>query len=202
MIVDNRIWIISAFKSRRIHNQRLNRTSRLPVTLECTIQRVRIKILIPSTDNSHYISGIIVNGNSCSLHIVGAVIIFLCKSGKCIIYRALQLFLFIHINGGINFISTGIKLFLASCIKFIILLVVSFLFLIRIKIILEYKSLLLHQRTCCAIIGVRIHIIVDLVCIFLLWTVKFNIFLRRLVILFLCDFTIILHILKNQIPAF
>ena len=195
MIIHNGIRIVSTLETWCIHKQWLDGTSRLTVTLVSTIERIRCKVLIAATDDRNDISCAVVDRHSGTLHIIGSVIIQIGIRSKFIIHSLLQCILLVHINRGINLIAARIQLLLTGSIQLVIFLVVRLLLLLRIKIILEGKTLLLHQCTCCAIISVSIHEIVHDTVLRLLRPVQCDFFLAGLIILLLRDFAIVPHIL-------
>ena len=115
------------------------------------------------------------------------------------IQNLLQPFLGKEIDCRRDLIPTGIKFMFRLLISLIIELAIFFISIIGIKLIPEFKSVLLHKIIDCAIDGICDFIIIEIL-IFLFFR-NLNFFRDSLPIHFFRNIITFLHILQNLIPA-
>ena len=113
LVHHKRIECISPLEARCVDEQRLDRTSRLPVALIGAVERIGRVFLASSADDRHNIARAIVNTHSSPLQIIDSLIRRIRKIGKCRVDGILKLLLYIHINGRIYRISARVQFLLA-----------------------------------------------------------------------------------------
>ena len=138
LILDERAREIASLKSRRVDHQRFDRTSRLAVALECTVERQsRDIILRSSSDHGDNLPRVIVNAYGSSLHLVFSVIRRILEFRKFFIHTLLQSVLHVHIKGRIDLVSAFVELGQAVIVQFIVDVLVQFTVVITGKVISE-----------------------------------------------------------------
>ena len=150
--------IISLLEAGRVHDQRLDRASGLPVALECAVQRkARVNILRPSADHGHNLSGAVVNTNSRSLHLVLSVVRRIGKLLEFIVHTGLQLLLHVHIKGCIDLVTAFVELGEAGVVEFVVYFLIRRALFVTGKVIAEceVRVLDLHEDFRRALISIR-----------------------------------------------
>ena len=138
--------IIPVLESRRIDYQRFDRTAGLPVTLEGAVQREsRVGLLRAAADHGDDMTGLVVDTDSCALHLPLSVIRLIREVLKGLVDCLLKLILHIHVEGGVDLVTALVKLCQAGVIHLIVTFHVGCPVLVAGEIISQHKPLHLHE---------------------------------------------------------